>query len=67
MDVEMTTPQDKMPDEINGIPMERRTLVIPNAAKVADDRAREIGAHEILVPAPIPDLEQGNAATPWRP
>eukprot|EP00973_Karenia_brevis_P033018 4556600-Karenia_brevis.AAC.1 len=62
----MPTPQDAMPVEIDGIPVERRTLMVPNSVMYDEERAREIGVQEMVVPAPIHDHRQGNATTTWR-
>eukprot|EP00973_Karenia_brevis_P041942 5805609-Karenia_brevis.AAC.1 len=62
----MPTPQDAMPIEIDGQPVEKRTLVVPNSVMYDEERARELGVQEMVVPAPIQDHRQGNAETTWR-
>eukprot|EP00973_Karenia_brevis_P024002 3310466-Karenia_brevis.AAC.1 len=55
-----------MPIEIDGKPAVRRTLVVPNSVMYDEERAREIGVQEMVVPAPIREHRQGNAETSWR-
>eukprot|EP00973_Karenia_brevis_P080693 11196305-Karenia_brevis.AAC.1 len=62
----MPTPQDAMPNEIDGEPVIKRTLVVPNSVIYDEERAREIGVQEMVVPAPIEEHRQGNAKTSWR-
>eukprot|EP00973_Karenia_brevis_P095010 12425238-Karenia_brevis.AAC.1 len=65
-DTGMPTPQDSVPDEVNGVPMRRRTLMVPNSARYDEERAKEIGVEGMVMLAPIQDEPQGNAETTWR-
>eukprot|EP00973_Karenia_brevis_P004323 592811-Karenia_brevis.AAC.1 len=55
-----------MPNEIDGRPVEKRTLVVLNSVMYDEEGAREIGVQEMVVPAPIQEHSQGNAETTWR-
>eukprot|EP00973_Karenia_brevis_P068807 9566337-Karenia_brevis.AAC.1 len=55
-----------MPTEIDGVPMQRKTRMVPNSAMYDEERAREIGVQDMVVPAPIHSHSQGDAMTTWR-
>eukprot|EP00973_Karenia_brevis_P000294 41466-Karenia_brevis.AAC.1 len=55
-----------MPIEIDGKPVVKRTLVVPNSVMYDERRAREIGVREMVVPAPIREHRPCNAETSWR-
>eukprot|EP00973_Karenia_brevis_P049510 6868528-Karenia_brevis.AAC.1 len=40
--------------------------MVPNSARYDEERAREICAQEMVVPAPIQSHTQGDALTTWR-